>query len=617
MAGGSGEPPRTFRYLLAASMVVMALLGLAISYLVHNSEFMQAFRSAINPNPQKYQIMQRERPVLHGAVVTADQLEAHGKLYFIGMGRQAFPVESLAAYYRDKFKINVNILPAMPIALAAYDPSRKQYIAEEMILQMKLAHPSIVRATDAVVIILTDEDVYPKSLGWKFTPSFRMDGRFAVISSRRNDPIYQQTGAAIKPQTQLAGMKRSLTKYIAMLYFHLPVSSDPTSVMFQPLDTTAGGDDLYESDLHSEESANGLRGSGWPCLFYSYSYETHAIRQLSPFVQDCEYWRQPASVHEEIFETQLGTGELFRSPWTFSWTRPRRSSFGGRIVRSTFHPRRLGRGANDNYNAWLYSDGVDKLSFIDIIDHNGDRERLARVSPGKGFSPDVVFERKEDEGELLDKARLSWDANHFKLQFRDGASSTFLPCSDGRCYWSGYQDSTGHTLRFERDSSLNLHRLTASDDQGVEFTSDSQYRLTSGKDTHGGLVSYSYDAQGCLARVTHAGGQVTSYSYDGEHRLMSVSVVSAPGAAPVQILTNEYDSQGHVSRQTLPGGESVQLEFTKAPGKSRYDVKLTDPSGRILTLTRSSDFNYLVRASSVRFPAVARPEAKAGKPQTP
>src|SRR4029077_2535012 len=143
---------------------------------------------------------------------------------------------------------------------------------------------------------------------------------------------------------------------------------------------------------------------------------------------------------------------------------------------------------------------------------------------------------------------------------------TFLPCSDGRCYWSGYQDSTGHALRFERDPSLNLHRLTASDDQGVEFTSDSQYRLTSGKDTRGGLVSYSYDAQGCLARVTHADGQVTSYSYDGEHRLTSISVVSAPGAAPVQILANEYDSEGHVLRQTLPGGEAVQLEYTKAPG---------------------------------------------------
>jgi hypothetical protein len=54
-------------------------------------------------------------------------------------------------------------------------------------------------------------------------------------------------------------------------------------------------------------------------------------------------------------------------------------------------------------------------------------------------------------------------------------------------------------------------------------------------------------------------------------------------------------SEGHVSRQTLADGEVVQLEYTKAPGKSRFDVKLTDPSGRILTLTRSSDFKYLVQ----------------------
>jgi YD repeat-containing protein len=617
VAGGASEPPRTFRYLLAASMVIMALLGLATYYLVNNSEFMQAFRAATNPNSQKYQIMQRERPVVHGSVVAPDQLESHGKLYFVGMGRQAFPVESLAAYYGDKFKIDVSVLPAIPIAGDAYDASRKQYVAEEMILQMKLAHPSIVRATDAVIIILTDEDVYPKSLGWKFTPSFRMDGRFAVISSRRNDPVYQKTGAAIQPQTQLAGMKRSLTKYIAMLYFHLPISSDPTSVMFQPLDTSAGGDDLYESDLHPEESANGLRGSGWPCLFYSYSYETHVIKQLSPFVQDCEYWRQPASVHEEIFETQLGTGEFFQFSMDFQLDSAPPIEFR-RTYRSQYVPSQaLGRGANDNYNAWLYSDGVDKLSFIDIIDHNGDRERLVRASPGKGFSPDVVFERNEDEGELLDKARLTWEVNHFKLQFHDGAWSTFLPCSDGRCYWSGYQDSTGHALRFERDLSLNLHRLTASDGQGVEFTSDSQYRLTSGKDTRGEQVSYSYDAQGRLARVTHADGQVTSYSYDGEHRLTSVSVISAPGASPVQILANEYDSDGHVSRQTLPGGEVVLLEYSKTLGKSRYDVKLTDPAGRILTLTRSSDFNYLVRASSVRFPPVVQPVVRSGQPKAP
>ncbi len=320
-------------------------------------------------------------------------------------------------------------------------------------------------------------------------------------------------------------------------------------------------------------------------------------------------------MNEELFETQLNTGEFFQFAMDFQVDSSPPIEFR-RTYRSQYVPSMaLGRSVND-YNAWLFSDGVDKLSFIEIIDHDGDRDRLVRVSSGKGFSPGVIFEKKEAEGELIDKARLTWDVDHFKLQFRDGAWSTFLPCSDGRCYWSGYQDSTGHRLRFDRDAALNLTKLTASDNQGVEFTSDTQYRLTSGKDTRGETVSYTYDALGRLACVTRADGQATWYAYDGEHRLTSVSVISTPGAEPVRLLTNEYDSEGHVSRQTLAGGAVVQLEYTKAPYSSRYDVKLTDPAGRVLTLTRSSDYNYLVRASSVRFPAAIQLAALPGQPKS-
>jgi len=49
-----------------------------------------------------------------------------------------------------------------------------------------------------------------------------------------------------------------LTKYVAFMYFRVPYSHDPTSIMHQPLTPNGGPDDLYESDLHSEESANGF-----------------------------------------------------------------------------------------------------------------------------------------------------------------------------------------------------------------------------------------------------------------------------------------------------------------------------------------------------------------------
>jgi YD repeat-containing protein len=608
LAASTTEPPKTFRYLLGGATVILALLGFAMYRLVKNTDVQKAFRGALAP--PVVPAPPRERAIVHGAVVKPEELQAHGKLYFVPLGRQAFSAQSLAGYYRDKFKIEITVLPSVALGNDSYDAARHQYISEELILDMRSAYPKIARAGDAVMIALTDEDMYPRSLGWNFTTSLWLDGRFAVVSSRRNDPRLEDPRRPADPVTQLAGMKRTLTKYIAVLYFHLPVSFDPTSVLHQPLSLGGGSDDLYESDLHSEESANGLRGSGWPCLFYSYSSETASIKQLPPVVQDCDHLPAPASVDDEIFETQLGTGEFFEFALDFQLNSEPPIDFR-RAYRSQYtEPMALGRGANDNFNTWLYSDGADKLTFIDIITEDGTREHLARVSPGKGFSPSVVFENRDADGAELYKARLTWDANHFKLQYRDGAWATFLPCSDGRCYWIGYQDAAGHRLQFDRDTSLNLHGLRASDNQGIEFASDSQYRLVSGTDTSGQRVSYEYDGPGRLVRVTHPHGQVTLYQYDVAHHLTSVSVAHRAGDPSALILRNEYDSAGRVQRQTLAGGHATSIEYLPNGRNSRDKVKVTDPAGRVLEIERSSDVAYVVRTTPIRFPIVSS-DAKA------
>src|ERR1700736_2246259 len=106
MAGGAADPPRTFRYLFAGSVVFLAVLGFATSRLLSKSSFWDLLLK----NPAFGQA-QRERAVVHGDVVKPEELEAHGRLYFVPMGRQAIPVESLAAYYRNKFKIEITVLP--------------------------------------------------------------------------------------------------------------------------------------------------------------------------------------------------------------------------------------------------------------------------------------------------------------------------------------------------------------------------------------------------------------------------------------------------------------------------------------------------------------------------
>jgi hypothetical protein len=209
-------------------------------------------------------------PVVHGDIVQPGELHSKGTLYFVPMGKQVIPVQSLAKYYDQKFQLEIKILPEVPLDPSACLPIRKQCVAEEMIVATKRAYPKIAADPDSVMFILTDEDLYSRSLGWDFTYSYHCP-RFAVVSTRRMDPSFW--GDPPSDATRLANTHQMLADHIALLHFHVPRSYDPTSVMYWPLTPNGGKDDLFESDLHSDESANGRKGSGYPCLSFSYSYD--------------------------------------------------------------------------------------------------------------------------------------------------------------------------------------------------------------------------------------------------------------------------------------------------------------------------------------------------------
>src|SRR5882762_4668903 len=99
------------------------------------------------------------RPVLsevvvdHGGVVQPEELQGHGTLYFVPMGRQAIPAQSLADYYRQKFKIEITVLPGIDVEHSSCVAVRRQCIAEEMIIQARYAYPQITRVPDSVMIV--------------------------------------------------------------------------------------------------------------------------------------------------------------------------------------------------------------------------------------------------------------------------------------------------------------------------------------------------------------------------------------------------------------------------------------------------------------------------------
>lgn len=539
-----------------------------------------------------------EVAVVHGGVVRPEELEGHGHLYFVPIGRQAIPVADLAEYYHNRFKIEITVLPEVKLESSSCIAARNQCVAEEMMRSMKRAYPKVARDPDSVMIALTDEDIFPRSLGWRFTYSFHAGYLSGIVSTRRMDPAFW--GDAPDDAVRLANTKQMLTKYIGFMYFRVPYSHDPTSIMHHPLTPNGGPDDIYESDLHSEDSANGFWGEEQPCLFFTYSYDTGEIVPAKPVVADSGWMVPVGSPREETFQTQLSRGSFTQRSLDLQLDSMPKIELRRSYISDYPQPMSLGTGTNHNYNTWLYSDGESKLSFIDIIHEDGARDHLDRASRGRGFSTNVAFQ-SNDDANLIYGSRMTWDSNHFKLSFRDGSWSTYLPCTDGRCYWIGHQDATGNALHFDRDAALNLNRLSSGDNQGIEFQYDTQRRVTNAIATNGAHVSYQYGATGCLEKVVRSDGVVTTYAYDSGHHMTSMSVARRSGESPSIVLVNEYDSSGRVTRQTLPNGKSYIIHYGATKDDHVAEVSVTEPSGRLLNIAIARN-EFTVRTNTVRFP---------------
>lgn len=541
--------------------------------------------------------------MVHGAVASPAELSGHGRLYFLPVGRQVIPAETLAEYYQQKFNIQIEVLPAVEPNSASYYPNRKQYAAEDLIADMKLDHPELVRDPNAVVIGLTDEDIFQRWLeGSNFTYSYHAGYRFGIVSTRRMDPGFW--GDPPSDSVRLASTKQMLTKYVAYMYFHVPLSEDRTSVMRWPLTPDGGSDNLYESDLHSEESANGLEGNGWPCISYVYSYSTQQMTALSPEPTDCTLTKAPQSPDEEIFVVDLGVGRFMTHGMDMKLDSTPAIDYRRAYLSDYAQQRSLGWGTDVSFNTGLTSDGASLLTYIAIVREDGTRDRLERVSPGRGFSANVAFEG-ENAFDGAYRARMTWDRDHFKVQYRDGSSATYLSCIDFRCFWTGSQDAAGNKLTVQRDPMLGLVQVLSQDRQGISFQSDDQHHIAEASDTASNTVKYEYDADGCLARIDRPGGRVIVYEYDGRHHMTRVSVINAPGEEPQTLVTNEYDPAGHIVKETLANGSQYEIKYQAFTARHASQLTVHEASGRLLHFVLT-DEDYHEWAAPVRFPHVSR-----------
>lgn len=176
--------------------------------------------------------------------IDKQKLRGSGKIYFVPLGD--FPsdaVAKLVVHYRDKYGLTIETLPAVPLDPVAINANRDQLIAEEAVALMKDANLELVNDPKAILIGLTNVDMYIAKYDWQFTFSWRQEGRYAVVSGARMN-LGSPAPQADKVESRL---RKMVTKNIGILYYRLPQSDDRRSVLYK----SVGG--ISELDQMGEE----------------------------------------------------------------------------------------------------------------------------------------------------------------------------------------------------------------------------------------------------------------------------------------------------------------------------------------------------------------------------
>jgi predicted Zn-dependent protease len=178
--------------------------------------------------------------------INQDRLTGSGKLYFVPLGDfPAATARELASFYRKKYGLQIQILPNVQLTQAAMNPDREQLIAEQAIEIMKQANPRLKNDPQAILIGLTSTDMYIAKYNWRFSFSYRDQGKYAVVSTGRMDlPVVKKPAS---PKLVLTRLRKMVTKNVGILYYHLPQNDNPRSVLYR----NVGG--LSELDFMGED----------------------------------------------------------------------------------------------------------------------------------------------------------------------------------------------------------------------------------------------------------------------------------------------------------------------------------------------------------------------------
>jgi len=141
-------------------------------------------------------------------------------------------VEHLVDHYLDEYGLEVRVLDNKSIPTDLVDPDRRQIGGIALIEYMGTLFPEAYADPEAVLVGLTPVDLYLETRDWRFAFGTwgTAENPKGVVSSFRMDP--ENYGEPPDGELLLTRVRKMVTRYVGLLYYRMPTTSDPRSLLY-------------------------------------------------------------------------------------------------------------------------------------------------------------------------------------------------------------------------------------------------------------------------------------------------------------------------------------------------------------------------------------------------
>ena len=519
-----------------------------------------------------------------------DELNGRGTVYLVPLGKaQSILVPDLLSYYRKKYGLELHVLAPVPLPGWTRDESRHQLIAEELVEAIKRAYPQFATDPDAVLVGVTDEDMYISQMNWTYAFSWRQEERFAIVSTARMDPAFSKE--LPDPKIVERRARKMLTKDIGLLYYRLQPSYDFSSALYDSIGDVEDLDDMGEDFLTTDTKVRAERRlqDGDPCFTIRHYYAPNKTRTDSGILTDCSGAAKQLNV--EIMEVDLRYG-LFLDRRTEFYIPDKIPLQFTRVLRTQdSRSRAFGIGGTHNLNIFPVGNRWP-FTWIEVIMADGGRVHYKRSNWGFGYW-DATYSDSDSGRSEFSGSKISWNWPGWKLA-ELGGRTYFFP--DGghlqrpeQSALLAIEDRQGNRLNLPRDSLGNLIRAYSPGGSELDFQYDERGRIKQVRDRGGAHIDYSYDSVGRLIQVKDAAGQMTDYSYDPKNRMIAVMQNGN------LILSNEYDAADKIIRQTLADGRAYTFNYSLDHAGQVVAADVQDSAGLTWKISMSGRAQYTLK----------------------